>query len=182
MKALVGAAVVAIIAGAAMLGIAHAQQAHQAAQRPDCHTRVEPPLPLPDGWTIVTHCGTPPVDGAPAITVIDARRIVVWPASIASWESLGRLLAHEAGHAWDAATLDDEERQMWRRLRGLGDGPWHYDIGGAAVLDVDAWRAAPGEDWADMWAACHGWPSLWFDPPTEEQCKFITEATKGVKR
>ena len=181
MKALVGAAVAAIIAGTAMLGIGYAQ----AADRPDCHPRVTPPLPLPDGWTIVYHCGPPHVAGISGMTRFSDRVIDVWPAVMDTADQLRDTIAHETLHVYDWLYLDSAERQTWRTMRGLQDAPWWHDqeLTAGAELDRDRWAQAAAEDWAEVGAAClTGSPvGRRFDPPTPQQCQFVREAThEGV--
>jgi len=181
-KALVGAAVAAILAGTAMLGIAYAQQAHQAAQRPDCHTRVEPPLPLPDEWTIVYHCEPPHIAGIVGMTRFSDRVIDVWPAVMDTADQLRDTIAHETLHVYDWLYLDSAERQTWKTMRGLQHAPWwpEEDLTAAAELDRDRWAQAAAEDWAEVAAAClTGSPvGHRFDPPTDQQCRFVRQAVQ----
>jgi len=176
-KALVGAAVAAILAGTAMLGIAYAQ----AAQRPDCHTRVAPPLPLPDDWTIVYHCEPPHISGIVGMTRLGDQVIDVWPAVMDTADQLRDTIAHETLHVYDWLYLDSTERQTWQTMRGL-HAPWwpEEDLTAAAELDRDRWAQAAAEDWAEVAAAClTGSPvGHRFDPPTSEQCQFVREATE----
>jgi hypothetical protein len=176
---LIAAALAAIAVGVVLAGRALA-------------TDDPPPLPCdtpvvgtpgpPDGWAAVTDCGTPP-EGLAGQADMRSRTVTVWPAAHTRPDALVWTWLHELGHAYDAAVLDDDGRDRWRELRGLPDGPWQH-LHSGPELDRQAWRNAPGEDFAEAFAFCHRRDAdrvriPGFILPDEAACELVLRLTDG---
>jgi hypothetical protein len=171
-------AIAATAAGVAMLWTAAAA----AADVPSCDgSRYTAGAPaLPDGWRITFDCSS----STDLVGSANRRRqtITIWPAAHDTHDQVQWTVLHEIGHSWDAAYLHDDARAVWRMYRGFpADAPWSYDYSGEAV-DMAAWLAAPGEDWAESFAACRGGTGQSrFDPPSGGACQLMASLLGGAR-
>lgn len=180
--ALASVAATAIAVGAGALGVAHAAQV---AQRPVCDPArytVDAP-PLPEGWTLQFDCGPAP-DGVAGLAYEGAQTIVVYLHGHATHDGVRWTIAHETGHAWDFAALDEVERLRWQVMRDLRTPDWRYGYTGDPV--DDRWHESPGEDFAEAFAYCHipdpALPRVRdFTPPGEQECGLIRDVAGGAR-
>jgi hypothetical protein len=130
---------------------------------------------LPDGWSVNFDCD--PQSEVAGLANYRTSEITIWPLAHDSHDAVKWTAWHEIGHAYDHAYLTDAEREAWRALRGLSEGPWRdrYDI---SNIDLALWSATPEEDWAESFAVCHGRDpalarSVDFDPPERAECRLM---------
>ena len=87
-------------------------------------------------------------DGYYGLTRPRHRRVEVYvrPCHEQSPSLLQHVVAHELGHAYDAARLTDRDRSEWRRARGISaDTPW-YGCSGCTDFGT------PAGDFAEVYA------------------------------
>lgn len=133
------------------------------------------PPAIPSGWSVEygeTHPESPKALGS---TSRHHRRI--WLRHDAS---VG-ILAHEAGHAWDAAKMDVRERVAWADRRELE--AWKLDPSDPGRRDFDwrrpdlPWGERPSEVFASDFQACagHGWHHGKLAAPSRDDCEVMRE-------
>lgn len=86
-----------------------------------------------------------PRKGIEGWTSSTAQQITVYVRPTQSADDVARVLAHELGHVVDQQRLDDAERALYRRMRGLDDRPWYPCLGCAD-------DTSPAGDFAEVFA------------------------------
>jgi streptogramin lyase len=106
-----------------------------------------------------------PVDGVRAQTDTTAHTIVVFLRPDDPPQRVAHDIAHELGHAYDAARLTDADRAEYLRRRGVPDAPWFpaapgadYDTGAGDFAEVFALCYAPSPEFRSTLASRPGEP------------------------
>lgn len=116
--------------------------------------------------------------GYKGLTHEGSRRVEVYVRESMPVEEIAHIVAHELGHAYDLARLDDAERQRYKALRGYAGRPdWHTCN---ACTDFDT----PAGDLAETFAYVHlhgetEWKSTVAPPPRGRQFEALARFFGG---
>ena len=125
---------------------------------------------LPSGWAMEFEPSHPTFAG----TADSGRRMItLYVSDRFRDETLLWVLYHEAGHAYDFASMNATDRQRWADARGYDADPWFPPPG---ELDYDY----PAGDWAESFAHCRSgltghYRSELAGPPSSAQCDLMRD-------